>query len=112
MNYKDLTTEIENILDIGNRGNVGKGRKILQAIIKSIVTALQRGDKVYVAGFGTLYIKTRRTWAKRMPLTQLRGPKGEQLFIDIPARNQQVVTFKPSKNLKAFIKAGENNEQS
>lgn len=99
MNYKDLTTEIENILDISTRGSVGKGRKILQTMIKSMTKALQRGERVSIEGFGIFYIRTRRTRKVRMPLTQIRGPKGEQLFVDIPARNQQVVTFQPSKVL-------------
>lgn len=70
-----------------------KAAKALESIIGSITTALSKGDKVSLVGFGTFSVARRAAREGRNPAT------GQA--IHIPAAN--VPKFKPGKKLKDAI---------
>ena len=80
---------------------IGLSKKIidlfLDDIIKIIITNIRTNKKVKIAKFGTFTVKNKRQRIGRNPKT-----KEEK---NISERN--VLTFKPSKELKAYIN---NNE--
>jgi DNA-binding protein HU-beta len=66
----------------------------LEAILSTIVSSLQKGDKVTLTGFGTFEVRSRKARTGRNPQT------GEE--ITIPARN--VAAFRAGKALKEAVK--------
>jgi len=64
--------------------------RLLNAAIDAASTALQKGEKVQLSGFGTFEVKHRQAKVGRDPRTKET--------IDIPATN--VPVFKPSKGLR------------
>jgi integration host factor subunit beta len=72
-----------------------EGERLLDAVLKTVVDALQRGEKVDLRGFGTF--KIRETKAR-----QARNPRTGEA-VSVPAK--KVGTFKPSKELSALLNA-------
>lgn len=69
---------------------------IVEAVFETMTEALQDGEKVTVAGFGSFSVKERAGHMGRNPFT------GEDMMISASRR----VTFTPGKNLKS---GGEND---
>ena len=67
--------------------------RVINASIDAITSALVKGEKVQISGFGTLETKAREARIGRNPHTKEA--------IEIPAT--RVPTFKPSKALKDFV---------
>jgi DNA-binding protein HU-beta len=67
--------------------------KAINAVIDSIKTALNQGDKVSLVGFGTFEVRTRAARSGRNPQT------GDT--IKIPAG--KVPAFRPGKELKESV---------
>ena len=67
--------------------------RVINASIDAITSALVKGEKVQISGFGTFESKTREARIGRNPHTKEA--------IDIPAT--RVPTFKPSKALKDIV---------
>ena len=64
--------------------------RVINAALDSITTALSKGEKVQISGFGTFEVKDREARIGRNPHTKEA--------IEIPAT--KVPVFKPSKALK------------
>ena len=67
--------------------------RVINASIDAITSALVKGEKVQISGFGTLETKSREARIGRNPHTKEA--------IEIPAT--RVPTFKPSKALKDIV---------
>ena len=67
--------------------------RVINASIDAITSALVKGEKVQISGFGTLETKAREARIGRNPHTKET--------IEIPAT--RVPTFKPSKALKDIV---------
>ena len=67
--------------------------RVINASIDAITSALVKGEKVQISGFGTLETKAREARIGRNPHTKEA--------IEIPAT--RVPTFKPSKALKDIV---------
>lgn len=89
MNKAEL---IESIAASADISKVAAGRA-LDAVVESITTALQGGDSVVLAGFGTFAAKRREARTGRNPQTGL--------VIQISASN--VPSFKAGKALKEAV---------
>jgi integration host factor subunit beta len=73
--------------------NKQESERLLDAVLKTLADALQRGEKVDLRGFGTF--KIRQTNAR-----QARNPRTGEA-VSVPAK--KVGTFKPSKELSALV---------
>jgi DNA-binding protein HU-beta len=71
-----------------------EARKEVEAFIKTIEKALEKGDKITIKGFGTFSVieKSERTGINPMTKVQIR----------IPAH--KVVKFKPGTTISRFVK--------
>jgi len=90
MNKTELIAAISDLNDIP-KSTVGP---VLNACLETIAEALEEGEKVDLAGFGSFSITPVAARKGRNPAT------GET--IDIPASNR--VKFKPSAKLKRAVK--------
>ena len=66
---------------------------IVDAVFRSIVTALHRGEKIELRGFGSFRLRQRESRKGRNPKTGDR--------VDVPPK--RVPYFKPGKKLKTLI---------
>ena len=67
--------------------------QLVEIILESIVTTLNKGEKIELRGFGSFRVRERNARKGRNPKT------GEP--VDIPAK--RVAYFKPGKDLKDII---------
>ncbi|MBZ5516856.1 MAG: integration host factor subunit beta [Acidobacteriia bacterium] len=70
---------------------------IVETIFESIVKSLRGGEKIEIRGFGSFRTRQRKPRIGRNPKTGAR--------VDVPAK--RIPYFKPSKELKDLINAGE-----
>jgi integration host factor subunit beta len=70
---------------------------IVETIFESIVKSLRSGDKIEIRGFGSFRTRQRNSRIGRNPKTGAR--------VDVPAK--KIPFFKPSKELKDLVNAGE-----
>lgn len=99
---EDLYLEIEDLLGIkrSRHPRTGKGYDILNAIIKSITSALQRGEDIYIKGFGRFFIRTQPPRKRRV--TYFYGKRdGAKLIEDFPEK--RYVHFQPSKTITRVL---------
>jgi len=80
----------------GARLAVGDVEKAVKNIVEQMSSALARGDRIEIRGFGSLSVRCRRPRRGRNPGT------GEAL--DVPGRH--VAHFKPGKRLRDRVDAG------
>lgn len=92
MNKGDL---ISNIADSAKITKTQAGGA-LDAAIKAITTALKKGDKVTLIGFGTFSVSKRSARTGRNPRT------GKEIKIAA----KKVARFKPGKSLSDTVSAG------
>jgi integration host factor subunit beta len=78
-----------------------ESERVLEAVLKTVADALQRGEKVDLRGFGTF--KIRETKAR-----QARNPRTGEA-VSVPAK--KVGTFKPSKELSSLLNTETASEQ-
>ena len=91
MTKKDLVRYVRRFETIATEAAKAEG--IVEAVLEGITTALAKGEKVELRGFGTFKVKESKPRTGRNPKT------GEE--IQIPAK--KVVKFTPAKELKARI---------
>ncbi len=76
---------------------IGSSKKdiaeVVDEIFETIKSALERGEKVKISGFGNFVVREKRARKGRNPQT------GEEIIID----ERRVMTFKPSQILKDFV---------
>lgn len=89
MNKDDLSKAV---YDVHGGISFAEARKIVDLMLDLIKHRLTKGEKVLLSGFGSFRVKRRRDRKGVNPQT------GESMII--PGR--EVITFKPSKNLKSI----------
>jgi integration host factor subunit beta len=89
MTKAELVEEVARAAELNKRD----AEVIVETVFNSIISALQRGEKVELRGFGSF--RTRQRGPRRG-----RNPKTGQP-VDVPAK--RVPYFKPGKELKEFF---------
>src|SRR6478736_1903287 len=89
MTKAELVEEVSRVSDLTKKHS----EVIVDTVFKSIITALQRGEKIELRGFGSFRLRRREPRKGRNPKT---GDK-----VDVPPK--KVPYFKPGKELKDLI---------
>jgi integration host factor subunit beta len=89
MTKAELVEEVSRVSDLTKKHS----ELIVETVFRSIVTALQRGEKIELRGFGSFRLRQREPRKGRNPKT---GDK-----VDVPPK--KVPYFKPGKELKELI---------
>src|SRR3974377_71068 len=89
MTKADLVEEVSRVSDLTKKHS----ELIVDTLFKSIIEALQRGEKIELRGFGSFGLRTREPRKGRNPKTGDR--------VDVPPK--KVPYFKPGKELKDLI---------
>jgi len=89
MTKAELVEEVSRVSDLTKKHS----EVIVDTVFKSIITALQRGEKIELRGFGSFRLRQREPRKGRNPKT---GDK-----VDVPPK--KVPYFKPGKELKELI---------
>jgi len=89
MTKADLIDSLANALDLPK----GQAERLVNAVFDDVVSALRRGEKVNISGFGSFNVSERKARTGRNPKT------GEA--IDIPASKS--AKFKAGKALKDML---------
>ncbi len=84
---------------------IGSSKKdiaeVVDEIFETIKSALERGEKVKISGFGNFVVREKRARKGRNPQT------GEEIIIE----ERRVMTFKPSQILKDFVNTGKQAQE-
>ena len=86
-------SELIKIMLTGERISSKTSEKVIDLFIKAIKTALSKGEKVTISGFGTFSISQRKARKGRNPKT------GEVITIS----EKKVPRFKPSESLRQAV---------
>lgn len=89
MTKAELVEEVSRVSDLTKKHS----EVIVETVFKSIVDALQRGEKIELRGFGSFRLRQRESRKGRNPKTGAR--------VDVPPK--RVPYFKPGKELKDLI---------
>src|SRR5574338_28810 len=89
MTKAELVEEVSRVSDLTKKHS----EVIVDTVFRSIVAALQRGEKIELRGFGSFRLRQREPRKGRNPKT---GDK-----VDVPPKT--VAYFKPGKELKDLI---------
>jgi integration host factor subunit beta len=89
MTKAELVEEVSRVSDLTKKHS----EVIVDTVFKSIITALHRGEKIELRGFGSFRLRRREPRKGRNPKT---GDK-----VDVPPK--KVPYFKPGKELKELI---------
>src|SRR5207244_8177168 len=89
MTKAELVEEVSRVSDLTKKHS----EVIVETVFQSIITALQRGEKIELRGFGSFRLRQREPRKGRNPKT---GDK-----VDVPPK--KVPYFKPGKELKELI---------
>ena len=89
MTKAELIAEVAKAADLPKKDS----EIIVNTVLKSIVDALHRGEKIELRGFGSFRLRNRRARAGRNPKT------GES--VQVPAKS--IPYFKPGRELKELI---------
>ncbi len=92
MTKAELVDEVAIAADLTKK----ESEVVVDEVLKSIVQALNRGEKIELRGFGSFRIRRRDARRGRNPKTGAS--------VDIPAKN--IPFFKPGKELKLLINDG------
>lgn len=92
-------TKAELIEDVSRAVEMSRkdSETIVETIFESIVKSLRSGEKIEIRGFGSFRTRQRKPRIGRNPKTGAR--------VDVPAK--KIPYFKPSKELKDLVNAGE-----
>ena len=89
MTKAELVEEVSRVSDLTKKHS----EVIVDTVFRSIITALHRGEKIELRGFGSFRLRRREPRKGRNPKT---GDK-----VDVPPK--KVPYFKPGKELKELI---------
>ena len=93
MTKADLIENVSQAVELSRKDS----EIIVETIFDSIVKSLRSGDKIEIRGFGSFRTRQRNSRVGRNPKTGAR--------VDVPAK--KIPFFKPSKELKDLVNAGE-----
>ena len=91
MTKAELVEEVSRVSDLTKKHS----EVIVDTVFRSIIVALQRGEKIELRGFGSFRLRKREPRKGRNPKTGAR--------VDVPPK--RVPYFKPGKELKDLINA-------
>jgi integration host factor subunit beta len=97
MTKAELVEEVSRVSDLTKKHS----EVIVDTVFKTIIDALQRGEKIELRGFGSFRLRRREPRKGRNPKT---GDK-----VDVPPK--KVPYFKPGKELKDLINRDSDNGQ-
>ncbi|MGH9162166.1 MAG: HU family DNA-binding protein [Vicinamibacteraceae bacterium] len=89
MTKADLVEEVSRVSDLTKKHS----EIIVDTVVKSVIDALHRGEKIELRGFGSFRLRRREPRRGRNPKTGDR--------VDVPPK--KVPYFKPGKELKDLI---------
>jgi integration host factor subunit beta len=89
MTKADLVEKIAAQVDLSKKDS----EIVVNTVFRSIISALAKGDKVELRGFGSFRTRSRKSRIGRNPKTGDR--------VEVPKKN--VPFFKPGKNLKKLV---------
>lgn len=89
MTKAELIAEVAKATDLPKKDS----EIIVNTVLKSVINALHRGEKIELRGFGSFRLRNRRARAGRNPKT------GER--VQVPAK--RIPYFKPGRELKELI---------
>ena len=89
MTKAELVEEVSRVSDLTKKHS----EVIVDTVFRSIIDALQRGEKIELRGFGSFRLRQREPRKGRNPKTGAR--------VDVPPK--RVPYFKPGKELKDLI---------
>jgi integration host factor subunit beta len=89
MTKADLVEKIAAQVDLSKKDS----EVVVNTVFRSIISALAKGDKVELRGFGSFRTRSRKSRIGRNPKTGDR--------VEVPKKN--VPFFKPGKNLKKLV---------
>jgi integration host factor subunit beta len=98
MTKAELVEEVSRVSDLTKKHS----EVIVDTVFKSIIDALQRGEKIELRGFGSFRLRRREPRKGRNPKTGDR--------VDVPPK--KIPYFKPGKELKELINRNEGEESS
>lgn len=101
----DLAIVVADLLGMSYQGRTSKPYKIVRAIIKTIIDALRRGEKVKIVGFGTFWVKTRAS-RTNFPTHKYAGWTEGRIHGKLTYPAKKYVWFKPAKNIRREINHG------
>ncbi len=93
MTKADLIENVSQAVELSRKDS----EVIVETIFESIVKSLRAGDKIEIRGFGSFRTRQRNSRVGRNPKTGAR--------VEVPAK--KIPFFKPSKELKDLVNAGE-----
>ncbi len=93
MTKAELIEDVSRVAELSRKDS----ETIVETIFESIVKSLRTGDKIEIRGFGSFRTRQRSSRIGRNPKTGAR--------VDVPAK--KIPYFKPSKELKDLVNAGE-----
>ncbi len=93
MTKAELIEDVSRVAELSRKDS----ETIVETIFESIVKSLRTGDKIEIRGFGSFRTRQRNPRVGRNPKTGAR--------VDVPAK--KIPYFKPSKELKDLVNAGE-----
>lgn len=98
MTKAELVEEVSHVSELTKKHS----EVIVDTVFRSIVQALQRGEKIELRGFGSFRLRQRESRKGRNPKT------GER--VDVPPK--RVPYFKPGKELKDLINHAEASREA
>lgn len=101
MNQRAILNELSDILELPRLHANGESWRILNAILKTITSALQRGETVKIHGFGIFKIRTRRAHRYHAYFYPRLGKGQHGEICMLPEK--QYVFFQPSKVLLRML---------
>lgn len=101
MNKTTLALEISYVLELPVYHRHDKASEILKTVLDTIASALHRGEKVTVKGFGTLEVRERPARLNRCVYFYGRRENLPAELVKLPAR--KYVHFAPSKPFLRMI---------
>lgn len=93
MTKAELIEDVSRVAELSRKDS----ETIVETIFESIVKSLRTGDKIEIRGFGSFRTRQRNSRIGRNPKTGAR--------VDVPAK--KIPYFKPSKELKDLVNAGD-----
>ena len=96
MTKAELVEEVSRVSDLTKKHS----EVIVDTVFRSIIDALQKGEKIELRGFGSFRLRKREPRKGRNPKTGAR--------VDVPPK--RVPYFKPGKELKDLINAADEAE--
>jgi integration host factor subunit beta len=89
MTKAELVEEVSAVSDLTKKHS----EIVVNTVFKAIISALHKGEKIELRGFGSFRLRSRRSRRGRNPKTGT--------MVDVPAK--KIPYFKPGKELKELI---------